>query len=166
MTIFAIFLIISLNKLKSWKYYHDIITKTAKKRFKRGEYADAITAVFKEMETLLNEVNKRRGLKTGFGKQLIEKLFRIKDEIPAIKFNNLISEDEKDLQETYTNIFKALFSIVRNPLSHINVDIDKNDTLTYIHLQDYLLKLLNNATIQCSCGDTVKFFDYIKNHKH
>ncbi|KKK66412.1 hypothetical protein LCGC14_2964360, partial [marine sediment metagenome] len=83
-----------------------------------------------------------------------------------IIFNNLISEDEKDLQEAYTNLFKALFSIIRNPLSHVNIDIDKNDALTYIHLQDYLLKLLSNATTQCSCGKTVKFFDYINDHKH
>ena len=73
----------------------------------------------------------------------MNKAFGFENQTPLIKFNNLLTDEEKDEQKGIMNLFKGIVGI-RNRKAHENVILDNSvRALEYIFLASLLMNLLD-----------------------
>jgi uncharacterized protein (TIGR02391 family) len=125
--------------------FHPTISKVSGKLFFDGSYAEAIRAAMVEVNNRVKAfVIKTSGV-TLDGADLMNRVFSANP--PMIKFNAFVTESEKNEQEAFGFLFRAIIGI-RNIKSHQNVvQKDYNKAVEYLGIANLLMRLLDDAKI-------------------
>ncbi|MFA7708450.1 MAG: TIGR02391 family protein [Candidatus Pacearchaeota archaeon] len=128
------------SKLRELKIHPEIIG-TSEKLFNDGYYSDAIFNAFKKIEIL---VKKKSGINNLTGHPLMQKVFSVNS--PILKFNNLISQTDKDEQQGLMELFAGAMLGIRNPKAHEEIiQKDLIRTLEYLSFASLLCRKLDET---------------------
>ncbi|MBQ9174339.1 MAG: TIGR02391 family protein [Bacteroidales bacterium] len=106
---------------------HPKIVELVEDRFNSGHYSDALIVALKEISVIVKErVIKATG-KERDGSDLMRTAFKV--DSPVIKLNSLSSKSEKDEQQGYCDLFAGAMEALRNPMSHANIQISKEESI-------------------------------------
>jgi uncharacterized protein (TIGR02391 family) len=118
---------------------HGEIARAASSRYLSGHYADAVEASVKALNGL---VRLRSGLEHD-GATLMERAFNPSS--PALKFNNLTDQSDKDEQKGFMMLFSGAVAGLRNPRAHGFINDDPERALEFIAFVSLLAKLLDGT---------------------
>ncbi len=124
-----------------WKLIHPSIARVSRSRFETNHYADSIESALKEINSCVKNIFKVETGKELDGAQLMYNAFPIKN--PVIKFNQLTTESEQNIQEGYMHIFAGAMIGIRNPKAHENVTIDRMRAIHLLFLSSLLMYKLD-----------------------
>ena len=120
---------------------HPKIKKVSEKLFLDKHYSQAILDAFKEVNNLVKKKSYRNDLD---GKQLMLTVFSLNK--PILKFNDLISQSDKDEQEGYMHLFAGAMQGIRNPKAHDNIiQNDSFKALEYLAFASLLCKKIDKT---------------------
>lgn len=106
------------------------------------------TAVFEAIKGLMNEVRNKANIPAGIdGQEMIDNLMLGKN--PPIKLNSFITPQDKKNQIALGNLFKNVFSLIRNPLAHNPVVLynSQEDLYDFFSIISLLYRKLKNCTV-------------------
>jgi uncharacterized protein (TIGR02391 family) len=118
---------------------HPEISRASSILYLDGHYANAVEASVKALNGL---VRLRSGLEHD-GTTLMERAFSPSN--PALKFNDLESQSDKDEQKGFMYLFSGAVSGLRNPRAHGFIQDDPERALEFIAFVSLLAKLLDEA---------------------
>lgn len=119
---------------------HPEIARAASRLYQDGHYANAVEASVKALNGL---VRLRSGLEQD-GSTLMERAFNPSN--PALKFNALADQSDKDEQRGFMMMFSGAVAGLRNPRAHGFIEDDPERALEFIAFVSLLAKLLDGAT--------------------
>jgi uncharacterized protein (TIGR02391 family) len=134
------------KKLESegyWGILHPKATQLAKSRFESGHYADAVEAVFKEVNFNLKKLHKERTGNELDGVALMRKCFSPSD--PTLLLGDLSTETGRNMQQGYLDIFAGAMAAIRNPKAHGNISIEKERAVHFLMLGSLLLQKIDEG---------------------
>lgn len=117
---------------------HPKIIELVEDRFNSGHYSDALVTALKEINVIVKDKVKSVTGKELDGPSLMRTAFKVDN--PILKFNLLSSQSEKDEQQGYCDLFTGAMEALRNPMSHANIKITKEDA---IHKLFFVSMLMN-----------------------
>lgn len=120
-----------------WNDIHPKITLIAKSRFESNYYADAVESAFKEVNSCVKNIVKRKTGNELDGAFLMRTAFSPKN--PIIVFDDLSTESGKNIQQGYMEIFAGAMIGIRNPKAHNNIRITENRAKHFIYLASLLM---------------------------
>jgi uncharacterized protein (TIGR02391 family) len=106
---------------------HPRVVELVKDRFVSGHYSDALITSLKEINVIVKEKVRVATGKEQDGPSLMRTAFKLEN--PVIKLNSLTTQSEKDEQQGYCDLFAGAMEALRNPLSHSNIEITKEDAI-------------------------------------
>lgn len=119
-----------------WSKLHPAVTQVARGRYEAKQYADAVLASLRELNTKIkNYVKKATGLEYD-GADLMLRAFSVNN--PIVRLGDLSTEDGKNIQQGYMQIFAGAMTAIRNPKSHSNVTIDADRAVDLLHFASLL----------------------------
>ncbi|MCB8877617.1 TIGR02391 family protein [Acidisoma silvae] len=119
---------------------HKEVARVASSRYLSGHYADAVEASVKALNAL---VRLRSGLEQD-GSFLMERAFNPSN--PALKFNDLADQSDKDEQKGFMMLFSGAVAGLRNPRAHGFINDDPERALEFIAFISLLAKLLDETS--------------------
>ena len=120
------------------------IIKLIKEKFEAGQYSDALITALKEVNVIVKKKVRMETGKEQDGPSLMRTAFNVDN--PVIKLNSLSSISETDEQRGYSNLFAGAMEALRNPMSHANIEITKEDALRKLYFVSMLMyKLYPNT---------------------
>lgn len=123
---------------------HPRIDRVSRATFEDGHYAEAIRNAFKEVIVTAREVS---GLRDLDGKKLMDRAFSVTS--PKIKLNNLVTQSEKDEQQSFLLMFGGAALGIRNPKAQDAVQQnDPYQALEYLSIASLLLKKIDERVGQ------------------
>ncbi len=123
---------------------HPRIDRVSRATFEDGHYAEAIRNAFKEVIVTAREVS---GLRDLDGKKLMDQAFSVTN--PKIKLNNLVTQSEKDEQQSFLLMFGGAALGIRNPKAQDTVQQnDPYQALEYLSIASLLLKKIDERVGQ------------------
>ena len=125
-----------------WDNIHPQIISVAKGRFDNEYYADAAEAAFKEINTRVKEIYKKRlGIEKD-GAKLMQAAFSPQN--PIIRLGDTTTETGTNIQQGYMEMFAGAMIGIRNPQAHNNIQITKSDAIRILHFASMLMSKLDN----------------------
>jgi uncharacterized protein (TIGR02391 family) len=122
---------------------HPTIIKAVDRKYDSQHYAEAVEASFKEVIKRVKDFTNNKTKGSFDGDRAMNRAFGFEKQDPLIKFNGLISEEEKDEQRGIMNLFKGIVGI-RNRKAHENITLnDPVRALEYLTLASLLMRLLD-----------------------
>lgn len=119
--------------------FHSEIERVSGQLFRDGHYKQAALEAYIRV---IEEVKKKSGLPLD-GDALMSRAFGCENQIPAIRFNSLQTEDEKDEQKGIMFLFKGIVGL-RNSKAHSNrLFDDPRRGHDYLSLASLLMRLLD-----------------------
>jgi len=137
---------VALSSKKQNNYFvllniHPEIKKVSEKLFSDTHYAPSILEAFKRINNLVKIKSGRSDLD---GKSLMLTVFSLNN--PILKFNDLVSQSDKDEQEGFMHLFAGAMLGIRNPKAHENiVQKDKYKALEYLVFASLLCRRLDET---------------------
>jgi len=128
----------------AWSLLHPQIVKIAKPRFQGGHFADAVEAAFKELNSRIKEIVKRKTTQELDGASLMQKAFSPNPPV-LIALDDLSTESGKNIQQGYMQIFAGAMIGIRNPKAHANLQITKERALHLLFLASLLSHKLDEG---------------------
>jgi len=128
-----------------WRLIHPTIACVSRSRFETKHYADSIEAALKEINSCVKNIYKTETGKELDGAQLMHKAFPVRN--PVIKFNQLSTESEQNIQEGYMHIFAGTMIGIRNPKAHGNLSIDRTRAIHLLFLSSLLMYKLDDKVV-------------------
>lgn len=128
-----------------WSIIHPDIVKVVQKKFILNMYSEAVRSALVEIEDIIRKI-----VKTKIGKELSgDTLMRtaLSPNNPIITLDDIDTQEGKDIQRGYMDIYAGSMVGIRNPKSHRNFEIDKVKAIHFIFLASLLMKKLDEATI-------------------
>ena len=123
---------------------HPRIDRVSRATFEDGHYAEAIRNAFKEVIVTAREVS---GLRDLDGKKLMDQAFSVTN--PKIKLNNLVTQSEKDEQQSFLLMFGGAALGIRSPKAQDTVQQnDPYQALEYLSIASLLLKTIDERVGQ------------------
>jgi uncharacterized protein (TIGR02391 family) len=110
-------------------------------------------AILDAFRCLTNVVREKSGL-DGDGVPLVGQAFG--GEEPKLRINKLQTISEKDEQRGYQQVLTGLYSAIRNPRTHEDIEDDKNVADPIIYFINYLLTILEEAKPPFTSEDFLK----------
>lgn len=104
-----------------WSILHPTVGGFAKPRFEAGHYADAVEAVFKELNTQVKQIYFQSTGEELDGVALMRKAFTPSN--PVILLGDLSTESGRNIQQGYMEMFAGAMAGIRNPKAHENIKI-------------------------------------------
>jgi len=120
-----------------WNDIHPKITSIAKSRFESIHYADAVESAFKEINSCIKDIVKRKTGNELDGAPLMYEAFSPKN--PIIVLDDLSTESGRNVQQGYMEIFAGAMIGIRNPKAHDNIHITENRARHFIYLASLLM---------------------------
>lgn len=120
-----------------WSLLHPRVTSVAQARFRSRHYADAVEAVFKEINTKIKKIVREKTGEEFDGVAAIERAFSLQN--PIIKLADLTTESGRNIQKGYLQIFSGSITGIRNPKAHENIAIDRNQAIHFLFLASLLM---------------------------
>lgn len=119
-----------------WSRLHPSVVRVSKARFEAGQYADAVEAAFKELNSTIKEHIRKPTGQEYDGADLMNRAFSPNS--PLIRVSDLSTEDGKSMQKGYMQIFSGAMTGIRNPKAHSNVIVDEKRAIHHLHLASLL----------------------------
>ncbi len=119
-----------------WSRLHPSVTQVAKPRFDSAHYADAVEAAFKELNSKIKAYMKRATGEEYDGADLMQRAFSPNS--PIVRLADLSTEDGRNIQQGYMQIFAGSITGIRNPKAHSNIVIDAPRAIHFLHLASLL----------------------------
>lgn len=119
-----------------WSRLHPSVTQVARDRFNASHYADAVEAAFKELNAKVKAYMKRATGNEFDGADLMQRAFS--PNAPVVRLADLSTEDGKNIQQGYMQIFAGSITGIRNPKAHSNIVIDAPRAIHFLHLASLL----------------------------
>src|ERR1017187_1367929 len=119
-----------------WSRFHPSLTQVAKDRFEASHYADAVEAAFKELNSKVKTYIKRATDQEFDGADLMQRAFS--PNAPVVRLADLSTEDGRNIQQGYMQIFAGSMTGIRNPKAHSNIIIDASRAIHLLHLASLL----------------------------
>ncbi len=126
-----------------WSIMHPEIIRVAKQRFESEQYADAVEAAFKEINTRVKNMYLEKNGETKDGADLMFSAFPANN--PVLKFEPSSSYSDFDIQEGYMHMFAGAMQGIRNPKAHENDIIDRNDAIRKLAFASMLMYKLDTV---------------------
>ena len=146
-------ILIQLEKIKQllltrkhepfWKYIHPEICKVTKDRFAGELYADSIEAAFKEINSRIKKLVKKHRNVEHDGADLMRTCFSEKN--PILKISEMETENGRNVQKGYMEIFAGAMTGIRNPKAHSNLTITKEDAIRELNFASMLMYKVDQA---------------------
>lgn len=136
------------NEDPFWALINQTIKAIVKPRFENGQYADAVEAAFKEINSRIKEIYRQKTGEYDDGASLMNKAFSPKN--PVITLDDLETEDGSNIQKGYMQIFAGAMTGIRNPKAHANHDTTKDEAMPLIQLASHLFNVFEQATSRIS----------------
>ena len=130
------------NTTDFWTLLHPRIVKVAKSRFQSEHYADSVEAAFKEINKIGKDILRKKTKKEKDGVNVFETLLPLSN--PIIKLGDLKTESGRNIQQGYLQMFCGSIKGIRNPKTHANISIDKNNAIHLLFLASLLMDKLKN----------------------
>jgi len=124
-----------------WTTLHAKVTTSARARFEAGQYADAVEAAFKELNTVVKEMVRKKTGQEHDGAGLMQKAFS--PNAPVVALDDLSTESGKNIQQGYMQIFAGAMVGIRNPKAHANLTITKERCIHFLFLASLLFHKLD-----------------------
>lgn len=124
-----------------WADIHVKITSVAKSRFESTYYADAAESAFKEVNTCVKDIVKRKTGKELDGAPLMKTAFSPNN--PLIVLGDLSTESGRNIQQGYMEIFAGAMMGIRNPKAHDNLNITEKRAKHFIYLASLLMQKID-----------------------
>lgn len=132
------------EKYYDWQNIHEVIKQIAKPRFESFHFADAVEAVFKEINnTIKRKYLEKEGQEID-GDALMRKAFtssKNNDFKPIITLADNSTESGKNIQQGYMDIFAGSMRGIRNPNAHDNLKIDPDEAWEMIVIASHLMRV-------------------------
>lgn len=128
-----------------WQIMHPEIIRISKSRFESGFYADAVVSAFKEINVKVRELYKQKSGQDKDGSNLMLNAFALNNGNPILKFESSSEFSDNDIQEGYMHMFAGAMKAIRNPKSHENETINKEDALRKLAFASMLMYKLDNV---------------------
>ena len=119
-----------------WARLRPSVVRTSKARFESGQYADSVEAALKELNSRIKEHVRKATSQEFDGADLMNRAFSLGS--PIIRVADLSTEDGKNMQKGYMQIFAGAMTGIRNPKAHWNVVIDEKRAIHHLHLASLL----------------------------
>ena len=119
-----------------WDRLHPSVVQASRTRFEAGHYADAVEAALKELNQRVKEHVRRKTGRELDGAGLMTTAFSPQN--PIVTLGDLSTEDGKNIQQGYMQIFAGAMTGIRNPKAHSNVRIDEERAIHHLHLASLL----------------------------
>ncbi len=124
-----------------WQYIDEKITIVSKRKFLDGHYADSVKSAFTEICTIIRNFRKNNNYK-----ELPSEVDMFQNTFSngkILKFAEGTSISEKNIQEGYEKIVIGSLLAIRNPNSHTNNYINKNDAIDKLFIANELIKIID-----------------------
>lgn len=120
---------------------HPKIGRVSKKLFLDKHFAQAIFEAFKKVNNLVKEKSGRKDLD---GKNLMLTVFSVNN--PTLRFNDFVSQSDKDEQEGFMYLLAGATLGIRNPKGHENIiQKDIHRTLECLVFASFLCKKIEGC---------------------
>ena len=126
-----------------WQIMHPEIIHISKSRFESGFYADAVVSAFKEINVRVRELYKQKSGQDKDGASLMLSAFSVNNSVLEFKSSSEFSDN--DIQEGYMHMFAGALKAIRNPKSHENETISKEDALRKLAFASMLMYKLDTV---------------------
>lgn len=123
---------------------HPAIQRVSEKLYKDGNYAEAACNAFIEVDFRLQKVyrEKRPNMEKELsGQTLMNKIFADND--PVLEVGDLTTQTGKDIQSGTRFLFAGAMAALRNPKSHQNIILEKNDAMRRLVFASMLMYKLD-----------------------
>lgn len=127
-----------------WKLLHPKVTEIAKPRFEAGHFADAVEAVFKELNSTVKAIYRETTGEELDGVHLMRRAFTPSS--PVVILDDLTTESGRNIQQGYMDIFAGSMAGIRNPKAHENVVISADRAAHHLTLASLLFYKLEERT--------------------
>lgn len=134
----------SAGQESHWVGINPVIRDVARTRFESSHYADAVEASFKEINSRVKEEVRQLTGEVYDGAALMNKAFSPKQ--PIIILEDLETEDGRNVQQGYMQMYAGAMTAIRNPKAHSNIEIDLEEALPLIQLASLLFSKFEAAT--------------------
>lgn len=128
-----------LSDAKSWGLIDSRIISVSKQKFEDGHYADAVESAYKQINKVVKAEYKRKTSIELDGDSLMRKAFTINN--PVIVLADQSTENGKNIQQGYMDIFAGAMKGIRNPKAHDILDVDPNEAWEMITLASHLMRM-------------------------
>lgn len=127
-----------------WSIMHPEIIRVAQQRFESEQYADAVEAAFKEINTRVKNMYLEKNGETKDGADLMFSAFHANNPVLCFDFSTSpFSKD--DIQKGYMHMFAGAMMGIRNPKAHANEMITKEDALRKLAFASMLMYKLDTV---------------------
>ena len=135
-----------------WGLLHPEIIKAAKKRFESGFRYDAVEAAVMALRDRVKELiienagsdfYLRREDRDLDGVELMQFAFKLSK--PAIAFNNLKTQSERNIQNGYSQIFSGVMLAIRNPKAHDDIELEPIEATRILIFLSHLFTQLDKS---------------------
>lgn len=131
------------NAASFWDLIHPEITAVARSRYESGHYADSVEAALKEINSRMKAVVKQQTGQEFDGADLMNRAFSPKN--PILTLDDLSTEDGKNIQQGYMQIFAGAMMGARNPKAHSNIVLSPEEATDHLFLVSLMLKKFEAA---------------------
>lgn len=125
-----------------WSLLHAKVITSAKARVKAGHYADAVEAAFKELNTVVKGMVRKKTGQELDGASLMAKAFSPNPPV-LIALDDLSTDSGNSIQQGYMQIFAGAMTGIRNPKAHGNLTIPKERAIHLLFLASLLFHKLD-----------------------
>jgi uncharacterized protein (TIGR02391 family) len=127
-----------------WSIMHPEIIRVAQQRFESEQYADAVEAAFKEINTRVKNMYLEKDGETKDGADLMFSAFPANNPVLCFDFSTSpFSKD--DIQKGYMHMFAGAMMGIRNPKAHANEMITNEDALRKLAFASMLMYKLDTV---------------------
>lgn len=126
-----------------WEYIHPKIKVLVFEKFIGKHYADCVETAFKEINSRLKEIYKKQKGEEKDGASLMTSIFS--PENPILCFENIDTQNGKNVQLGYMKIFEGTMLGIRNPKAHANMSINKDSAIKRLVLAGLLMDKIDEA---------------------
>ncbi|MBI5279060.1 MAG: TIGR02391 family protein [Burkholderiales bacterium] len=130
-----------LDAFNLWSVLHPKVIEFAKPRIEAGHYADAVEAVFKELNAIVKSMYLQITGDELDGVSLMRKAFSPNK--PVIVLDDLGTETGRSVQQGYLDLFAGSMAGIRNPKAHGNINITKERAAHHLVLASLLFHRLD-----------------------
>lgn len=121
-----------------WSFINQTIKEVAKPRFDAKQYADSVEAAFKELNDQIKiEYKKVKNGQEEDGDKLMRQSFSVGN--PLFQLADTTTDNGKNIQQGYMEIFAGSMRGIRNPKAHKNLEIEKKEAVEKIILASHLM---------------------------
>lgn len=124
-----------------WPLIHQDIVRIARVKFNFRMYSDSVRASLVEIEDKVRLIVKKKTGKELSGDALMRVAFSLNN--PVVVLDDLSTQEGKDIQKGYMDIFAGAMVGIRNPKSHRNFEIDKTQAIHFLFLASLFMRMID-----------------------